>query len=352
MSQQTSEVIEFEIVPADSGLELAAKNSLEIAFSGFFTEAAKWKAHAATITDPKLARTGRLELKNIRVAAEKKRKELKEDSLRMGKAIDGANNILLALIVPIEKGLEDIEKQEERRIAAELARVTAERLELIAPYLDPSLPAPSVGELTEDQFTSMLSDAKMLSEAKAAAAAKAEEDRIAREKAEAEERARVIAENARLKEEVDKREAELKAERAAAEKARLEAEAKAKAEREAIEEESRKEKLRIQALAEVERQKAQAAADAAAKQQAAERAAREKAEADAKALRDAEEKRIADAAAAKAKAAKAPDKEKLNAFANAIRDVEFPTLLAVDGSDILAKRESFAKWIEAQSEKL
>lgn len=352
MNQQTSKVIEFEIVPADSGLELAAKNSLEIAFSGFFTEAAKWKAHAETITDPKLARVGRLELKNLRVAAEKKRKELKEDSLRMGKAIDGANNILLSLIVPIEKGLEDIEKQEERRIAAELARVTAERLESIAPYLDPLLPTPSVGSLTEDQFSAMLADAKILHEAKAAAAAKAEEHRIAREKAEEEKRARVIAENARLKEEVEKRDAELKAERAATEKARLEAEAKAKAEREALEEESRKEKLRLQALAEVERQKAQAAADAAAQQQAAERAAREKAEAEAKALRDAEDKRVADAAAAKAKAAKAPDKEKLAAFAAAIRAVPFPSLSAVDGSDILAKQEAFAKWIEVQSEKL
>ena len=346
------ETPEFEIVPADSGLELAAKTSLEIAFSGFFSEAAKWKAHAATITDPKLARTGRLELKNIRVAAEKKRKELKEDSLRMGKAIDGANNILLALIVPIEKGLEDIEKQEERRIAAELERLTAERLNAIEPYIDPASPRPNVGSLTPEQFAAMLSDAKLLFETKAAAAAKAEQERIEKEKAEAEERARIAAENIRLKAEADKREAELKAERAATEKARLEAEAKAKAEREAIEEASRKERLKLQALAEVERQKAQAAADAAAKQQAAERAAREKAEAEAKALRDADAKREADAATAKATAAKAPDKEKLAEFAKAIRAVPFPKLSAVDGSDILAKQESFAKWIEAQAANL
>lgn len=347
-----TETLEFEIVPADSGLELAAKNSLEIAFSGFFTEAAKWKEHAATITDSKLARVGRLELKNLRVAAEKKRKELKEDSLRMGKAIDGANNILLALIVPIEKGLEDIEKQEERRLAAELEKMISERLDALSPYIDASAPQPNVGTLSAEQFDAMLADAKLLFETKAAAATKAEEERIAREKAEAEERARIAAENIRLKAEADKREEELKAERAAAEKARLEAEEKAKAEREAIEEDARKEKLRLQSLAEVERQKAQAAADAAAKQQAAERAAREKAEAEVKALRDADAKLEADAAAARAKAAKAPDKEKLAAFADAIRAVPFPNLSALDGSDILAKQESFAKWIEVQADKL
>jgi hypothetical protein len=47
----------------------------------------------------------------------------------MGKAIDGANNILLALIVPIEQSLEDIEKAEERRIAAIAEATRQERAE-------------------------------------------------------------------------------------------------------------------------------------------------------------------------------------------------------------------------------
>ena len=40
----------------------------------------------------------------------KVRKELKEESLRKGKAIDGVANIIKFLIEPVEKYLEDQEK--------------------------------------------------------------------------------------------------------------------------------------------------------------------------------------------------------------------------------------------------
>jgi hypothetical protein len=216
--------LEFEIVPENSGLELAAKNSLELAFSGFFTEAAKWKAHAETITDAKLVRTARLELKNLRVAAEKVRKNLKEDSLRMGKAIDGANNILLSLIVPIEKSLEDIEKQEERAAQARIDALQGDRAEDLKDLEFSPIPS-NLGTLSEAEWEAVYQNAKDLRQLRQERERKAEEERQALIKKEAEEREAQRLENIRLKAEADKAAAALEAER----KERAEAEAKAQA---------------------------------------------------------------------------------------------------------------------------
>lgn len=341
---------EFEIVPAEVGLNIASKNQVELSFAPFFQQAAEWKEKAASITDPKLARAGRLEIKNLRVAAEKLRKELKEDSLKMGKAIDGANNGLLAIISPIEQHLDSVEKAEERRIAAEKAKLVEDRQEALRPFLDLSMPLPSnLGDLTSEQFDKMLADTKFLHDARIAAAKKAEEDRIAKEKAEAEERARIEAENARLKKEAEEREAAAKAERENLEAERKEAEEKARREREEIEAKARAEREKLEAEAKAAREKQEAAEREA-------KAAREKAEAEEKARRDAEEKRLKDEAAAKAKAAKAPDKDKLKSFAATVRGLKHEALTTEDGkaleTEIASQVEKFAAWIEKKAEAL
>lgn len=343
----------FEIVPAEIGLDLAAKNSLELAFSGFFQQAAKWKKQAAAITDPKLARTARLELKNLRVAAEKKRKELKEDSLRMGKAIDGANNVFLALVVPIEKSLEDIEKAEERRIAEELRQRTEVRVAELRPFVDPALPMPAVGGMTEDQFQATLADAKLLHDMKLEAARKAEEERLEREAEAARERVRIAEENERLRKEAAEREAQLKAEREAAEAERRRIEEEARKQREEAEAKAKAERDKLEAAARAEREKAEAAA-------AAERKKREKIEAEAAALRreaeekrKAEEKRQADELAAKAAAAKAPDREKLIAFAATVRALSPGEMATAAGNQVVGEIADqvakFAAWIEKKA---
>ena len=354
----TTEVIEttFEIVPAEAGLEPAAKLSIESAFSGFFRQAAEWRDKAAEITDPKEARAARLTLVKLRTSADKTRSETKAQYLRMSKAIDGANNIFLAMVVPIEEQFEAIEKAEERRIAAERIARATERLEAVRPYVEEGFPIPPLGDLSEIQFSEYLAGAKLLHETKAAAIAKAETDRIEREQKEAAEREEQRLENVRLKAEAEAREKAMKAEREAAEKERAKIEAAAKIERDkaeaarlAAEEAARKERAAIEA-------KAKADAEA-----------REKAEREAKALRDAEAKRLAeiesariakekaDADAAK-KAAAAPDKAKLIEFAISVRDIPVPTVKSADANavrdDIAAKLESLAKWIEAQAAKL
>jgi hypothetical protein len=115
-------------------------------------------------------------------------------------------------------------------------------------------------------------------------------------------------------------------------------EAKAKAEREAAE----RELARIKAEQE-----------AAAK---AEREAREKLERELAAKKAEEEAKAKAEAAAVKKAAAAPDKTKLRTIADAVRKLDVPTVSTPEGSAVLAeikaKIEAFAKWIEAQTEKL
>ena len=338
----TTETMTFEIVPAEMGLEPAAKTSIETAFSGYFQQAAEWKDKVATITDPKEARAARLTLVKLRTGADAVRVENKAQYLRMSKAIDGANNIFLALVVPLEQQCEAIEKAEERRIAAERIARATERLEAVKPFVEPGFPIPPLGDLSDVQFTEYLAGAKLLHETKIAAAAKAEADRIEREAQEAREREAQRLENIRLKAEAEAREKAMQAERAAREKERIQIEAA----RIAAEEVARKERAKIEAKAKQEAE------------------AREKAEREAKALRDAEAKRLADIESARLakekadadaakKAAAAPDKSKLVEFAGIVRALSVPETKSADGKRIAAeiaeKVLSFANWIEKQA---
>jgi hypothetical protein len=351
--EMNQENIQFEIVPAELNLEPAAKTSLETAFVGFFERARILQAESEKITDPKEARALRLRIKAERVEAEKTRKRLKEDSLRMGKAIDGANNIFLAVIAPIEQAMEDIEKEKERRIERERIELEQSRMEKLRPYLDPAMPLPSISGITEDQFCKLLEGTIALHDMRVAAIKKAEEDRIERERKEAEQREAQRLENIRLKAEAEAREKQMAEERRIA----AEKEAVAQAERKAAEEKARKEREEIEAKAAQER----AEAEAKAREEAASRA---KAESEARALREAEAKRIADEkAAAEAKrhadelaarkAAAAPDKEKLMAFAQQVRSLQLPEVKSPEAqsakAEIQAKVASFAKWIETQA---
>lgn len=288
----------FEIVPAEAAITPEAKQSLELAFGQYFADARALAQQTEAITDPKLARAARLSIKQLRVNAEKRRKELKEDSLRMGKAIDGANNILLALIVPIERRLEDIELAEER---AERARLAAEQ---------------AVADAEE--------------------ARRQEDARKAREAAEQEERTRQRMENIRLKKEADELKAAHEAERA--ETARL-VEIDRQNLRKALDEQHAKdtaERQRLKAIADEERRK------------------REALEAEAKAKADAEAKKKRSEAAAAKRAAAEPDRKKLLCFAKDVRDmVTLPTIANKQARDeIVLRILQLAQFIEEKAENL
>ena len=371
------------VVPERDALPPSLLANIETGFRDAFAQAEKWRVQALAInvtsadqkTEMKLARTIRLELKNVRVSAEKTRKALKEDALRMGKAIDGVNNLLLAAIVPLEKHLEEQEQYGERLAEAERQRLKAEREAALAPYLTEGQPLPAVEAFNDAQWTQYLADAKLLHKAKIEQARKAEAERIAAEQAAAAEHERLRIENERLRKEAAEREAAAKAEREAAEKAQREAAAKAEAERKKAEAAARaaseesdrilaaeraaavecqriadeaaaKERAAIQAKADAERQAAQAATDAA-------NAAREKLEREVAAKNAAEAARLKAELAAQAKAARAPDKQKALAFAATVRTLKAPTATTEEGKAVMAeiteKIEGFAAWIEKQA---
>lgn len=330
----------------------ATAQTLEAGFHEHFAnaESLRRRALAVTVKDAddregmKEAREVRLQLRAVRVAAEKTRKSMKEESLRTGKAIDGLYNLLAYAVEPLEKDLTEKEEfalRERERQRQELRDARSVQLAGLS-YSTPV----DLADLTEEQFAGILQDAKDLNDLRIARERKAEEERIAAAKAAEEERERVRIENERLKAEAAAREAEMKAERERVAKERAEAEAKAAAERRAIEEAARKERE---------------AAEAKAK---AEAAARAKAEAEARALREANERREAEAKAAaekaereriaaEKKAARAPDRAKFGGFASQVRMLVVPDATTEEGQrvadDIKAKVESFAKWIEQQA---
>jgi len=134
----------LQIIIKDSGLEETKANFLLTNFQDYFKIASEWELKAKTIivndpnqkTEMQMARVGRLFLREKRIAIEKSRKELKEQSLREGKAIDGIANVLKALIEPIEEYLDKQEhfveikqkEEEELKRIAEEKRVADELL--------------------------------------------------------------------------------------------------------------------------------------------------------------------------------------------------------------------------------
>lgn len=170
---------QLQILVRDSGLETTKSQYILEKFTSYFQIAAEWevKAKALKVTDDtqyaemQMARTGRLFLREKRITIEKTRKELKEQALREGKAIDGIANVLKGLIEPIESYLDEQEHfaENKAKAAAEAARIESERL--------------------------------------------AEVERIAKEQAEAKKRVRVQEENERLKKEAEAREAQAALER-------------------------------------------------------------------------------------------------------------------------------------------
>lgn len=198
MSNQLVEIVN------NSGLDKTKADYILTKFQDYFQLASEWETKAKTIVvtkesqtaDMKMARVGRLELREKRLAIENARKELKEQSLREGKAIDGIANVLKALIVPIEEYLEKQEKfveiQEEKK--REAIRIEVEK--------------------------------------------KIEADRLKAEQDALEEQLRIKAENERLKQEAEAKEKALQVERAKVEAERLEAERKAKAEQDRLKQEA------------------------------------------------------------------------------------------------------------------
>lgn len=120
----------LQVIVENSGLEKSKAKIMLDQFDDYFKMASEWEIKAKSIivtdksqiTNMKMARVGRLFLREKRIAIEKTRKSLKEQSIREGKAVDGIANILKALIAPIEEHLDrqehfvEIKEKEEEKL--------------------------------------------------------------------------------------------------------------------------------------------------------------------------------------------------------------------------------------------
>jgi fused signal recognition particle receptor len=298
-----------------------------------------------------MARTARLDLKNIRVDIEKRRKELGEWHLRKTQKINGDAKKLKDLIEPYEAKLLEIEEYAERQEQQRKAKLAQERAEKIL-AVEGNVAGISLGDLEEEQFADMLKGATLVFEAKKEELRKAEEARVAKEKADKEEQERIRLENERLKKEAEEQEKILAQERIKAQIATEEV----RKERESAEAKHRADALK--ALLEQRRIEAQAKAaqELADKKAKEERIAREKLEAEIAAQKKAQDDELSRQEALRKKAAAAPDKEKILAFASVVKALKMVNLTTDKGktiqAEIAAKTVAFSKWIENKTTEL
>ncbi len=260
---------ELVTVLEQSGIEKSQAEAVLEGFSDFFARVATFenRARAIKVTDAsqvddmKEARKIRLELKDIRVNAEKVRKERKEFFLRGGKAIDGIANVLKALVVPLEEHLERQENYVERLEEERKERVNAERIAALTPYVQ-DISVYNLKEMTDGAFKVLLETSKTAWQAQRDAEKKAEADRIEKEKADKAENDRIKKENERLRivnerGGADRLEAEKKAEEAEVKRKKAEADLKARKDAEEREkrEQAEREKKEAEDKKKLEKQK-------------------------------------------------------------------------------------------------
>ncbi len=314
-----TEEVKAVAVLDDFDVSVETKENIKASFNPYFekAQAIEEKAKLIVVTsvdqkkEMKEARAMRLEIKKIRLETESKRKDMKAESLRKGKAIDGMANIIKFLVVPTEEYLlkqENFAKVIEEQKAEAVFQQRREDLKLL--NIDPAVY--NLKGMAEDTYLELLGKLKREDEARIAAERQAEEERLKREKLDVEEREKIRKENEKFKEEVAAREVE--------EARRMEKEAKEHRERQAGELEIRK-------------------AHAAELQKAREE--NEKLEAE---IRDKAEKEQAEILAkikAKEEAEKAealaPDKKKLEKFAEEFAYRKLPDVSSPEAREILKK---------------
>lgn len=233
------------------------------------------------------AKVLRLDIAKMRIKADKARKELKQQSLLEGRAIDGTCNTFKNAVVPMEEALKEVENYEERQEQERVQNLQAEReAELVKCGVKVEAHHKAIfGNMSQDAWDNFINGAKLNREAVKQAELKAAQDKKEAERKQAEEHELMKKENERLKVESQKLEAERQ---------------KREAEQEKFNAEQRERVYKLnKERAEVERLEKQIQKDKLQQQQA----------------REAQERQVLEA---KRKRALAPDKEKLIYFADAL----------------------------------
>lgn len=239
----TLSISDLAKVVKESNLPTSKAEALEAAFMPFYEQVAKHCETAFTIKVTNIGQTAemgrakqsRLALRDIRISTEKVRKQVKEDALREGQAIDKIAKHLCSVIEPMEKYLEDQEKYGERQREIFQAQQRDLRTCEFGKYIEFLPSGVDLGLIGDEDHAKYLSMAKAMWNEREAEKVRVENERIAKEELEAAERELLWAENERLKAEAAKRNAEIAAERAENERLRMEAEAKEREEKQRIE---------------------------------------------------------------------------------------------------------------------
>ena len=351
MSTNTNTDLSLAI--AEEQLQPETRENLLASFGPLFQQAKQWRERAErlVVTDAsqtdlmKQAREARLALKALRVEANKVRKDLKEDSIRKGRAIQGVYNVIEYLVKPLEDHLQEQENfiaiQEAKRREA----LQAKRYIDILPYGEFVPINLDWGGMSEEEYTKLLKSGKQQLKDKQEAAARAEAERVAAELAAAEERRRIREENSRLRAEAAEREAQWERER----EERRKVEAAALADLRKAHEQEAKERAEAERLAAEDRKRQEEIL-------VAERRQREAAERELERRRKEEEAAAAAAYAAEQLKKSAPDRERLQSFLTEVNALAIPSLQSDAGKRIaqsIARRvDEFTTSVEADLKQL
>lgn len=219
----------------DAPVQKTLLESYQEAYDLANTIVAEYKGIAVTdvtqTSEMARAREGRLKLRQLGADVEKRRKALKERSLREGQAIDGMANVIKNVIEPVKEYLELQEKFADIQKEKLLDEQLIERQNALRPYgVDPT---PELRTMDALEFNVLLAGAKVRYEAKVAEDKKAENERQARLEADLKERERLAKERVQLEEKLAAERKAREAAEAKVEAARKVEEAKAEAERKA-----------------------------------------------------------------------------------------------------------------------
>jgi len=182
----------------ENGLPREVVLSIDSKFKEYEDIANEWnkKAYEIEVTDEsqvelmQQAKEGRLLLKAKRVEIEKTRKRLKEQSLLEGRFIDSLAKRLFMIIEPAEEHLAIQEKYVETKEQLRKAKLKADRLELLKPYLQVlDLDAFDLSTMSEVAFNTILNGGKMSLENY-----EKEQERIKLEEEETEKKAKLYSE--------------------------------------------------------------------------------------------------------------------------------------------------------------
>ena len=348
----TTEIV--KIKASDYGLEESKAKEIEALFLPMLSKMSELENEYNDILQNEInpetcqrAKGLRLSYVKIRTGTAEIHKKAKEFYLNGGRFVDGWKNAQLFASGEKEKTLKAIEDHFENQERERIEKLRTDRLELLKPYTD--IEPLALGHMEQSVFDNYLTGVKLAHEQRIAAEKKAEEDRIERERKESEERELQRLENIRLKEEADKREKEILAEREKVRKDNEEKERLAEIERKKqakilADQKAKADKERVELLAQAEKQRQEK--ERLEKEITDKKAAEEKKkQAEIKAIKDAEKK-----------AKLAPDKDRLLNFMQAINDLQRPKVKSIEAADIASKANTVlvqvANFIRKNADKL